>query len=620
VVQSPEKTSGGAKQPSFVVIYWRLLGTLRPYLSQLVAALMCMIALAATTGIYAYMVGPLLKFLITRGEHGGFEILSMVPGLNVDQLDRESVLAFLPLVILGVALIKGISYFGQFYLMGMVGQRVVADLRDRMFARLTSLSPAYFQRTPTGQILSRFTNDVYAIEQAVTYTIATYLRDGLQVLVLMVLAFILDWQLALITFVVMPLAVFPIVHFGKRLKQVSLESQSSLGNIADRLHETIRGMRIIQVFNAEQFERERFHLENRGYFRIMHRSFMVRALQSPVMEFLGAFGLAATIWYAGSRMTSGSLDPGHFVSFFAAVLMLYNPTKSLGRIGDLAAAGVAAAERVFTILDEPDEIKDRSDARALQKFEREIVFENVRFSYGSVEVLKGVSFSARRGEVLAIVGASGAGKSTLVNLIPRFFDVTDGRIAIDGIDIRDLQLRSLRGMLGMVTQEVLLFNDSVAGNLAYGLRHVDGARLREVAQRAHALEFIEALPQGFETRIGEGGIKLSGGQRQRIAIARALMRNAPILILDEATSSLDSESEREVQDALEVLMRDRTTVVIAHRLSTIRRADRILVLDSGRIVESGNHEELLNRGGIYRRLYDLQFEESREPAEDGLMS
>jgi subfamily B ATP-binding cassette protein MsbA len=612
--------SSDTKQRSFVVIYWRLLGTVRPYLRQLFAALACMIVLAATTGLYAYMVGPLLKFLITRGEHGGFEILSMVPGLKVDTLDRESMLAALPLFILGVALIKGISYFGQFYLMGMVGQRVVADLRDRMFARLTSLSPAYFQRTPTGQILSRFTNDVYAIEQAVTYTVATYLRDGLQVAVLLVLAFILDWQLALITFVVMPLAIFPIVHFGKRLKQVSLESQSSLGNIADRLHEAIRGMRIIQVFNAEQYERERFHQENRSYFRIMHRSFMVRALQSPVMEILGAFGLAATIWYAGGRMTAGSLDPGHFVSFFAAVLMLYNPTKSLGRIGDLAATGVAAAERVFTVLDEPDEITERPGARALQTFEREIVFDNVRFSYGSVEVLKGVSFTARRGEVLAIVGASGAGKSTLVNLIPRFFDISSGRITIDGFDIRDLQLRSLRNLLGMVTQEVLLFNDTVAGNLAYGLRHVDPAHLREVARRAHALEFIEALPQGFETHIGEGGIKLSGGQRQRIAIARALMRNAPILILDEATSSLDSESEREVQDALEVLMRDRTTLVIAHRLSTIRRSDRILVLDDGRIVEAGNHKELIDRSGVYRRLYDLQFEETREPATDSIIS
>lgn len=379
-------------------------------------------------------------------------------------------------------------------------------------------------------------------------------------------------------------------------------------------------MRIIQVFNAERYERERFHRENQEYFRIMHRSFMVRALQSPVMEFLGAFGLAATIWYAGSRVTAGSLDPGHFVSFFAAVLMLYNPTKSLGRIGDLAAAGVAAAERVFTVLDEPDEINERVGARAIETFNREIVFENVRFSYGSVEVLKGVSFAARRGEVLAIVGASGAGKSTLVNLIPRFFDVTGGRITIDGVDIRDLRLPSLRGLLGMVTQEVLLFNDTVEGNLAYGLKRVDRKRLLDVARRANALEFIEALPQGFETRIGEGGIKLSGGQRQRIAIARALMRDAPILILDEATSSLDSESEREVQNALEVLMRDRTTVVIAHRLSTIRRSDRILVLDEGRIVESGNHEELLDRGGVYRRLYNLQFEESRDQAVDRLMS
>ncbi len=573
-----------------------------------------MLILAVTTGAYAYFIGPMLKFLVSRGQEGGPEILSLIPGLDVGAMDRNALLMALPLFILGISLIKGISYFGQFYLMGLVGQRVVADLRVRMFEHLTALSPAFFQRVPTGQIVSRFTSDVYAVEQAVTYSIATYLRDTMQVLVLTVLAFVLDWQLAFIAFVVMPAAVFPIVHFGKRLKTVSKDSQVSLGAIADRLHEAIRGMRIIQVFGARAQEHRRFERENRGYLGIMLRSFAVRAAQSPVMEFLGAAGLAGTIWYAGSRMVDGNLDPGHFVSFFAAVMMLYNPLKSLGRIGGVTAAGVAAAERVFELLDETITVADRPGAKELSDFDGEIVFDDVHFSYGSTEVLRGLSFRARRGEVVALVGSSGAGKSTLVNLIPRFFDVSAGKIMLGGHDIRDLTLSSLRQHLGMVTQEIVLFNESVAFNIAYGGKDPDEQSLRDIAQKAHALAFIQALPEAFQTRIGEGGIRLSGGQRQRVAIARALMKNAPVLILDEATSSLDTESEREVQAALDSLMRDRTTLVIAHRLSTIYRADRILVLDDGQIVEEGKHQELLERGGIYRRLYDLQFQREQQEA------
>jgi len=602
---------------SFLGIYFRLLGAVKPYVRQLAGAIACMIVLALATGAYAYVIGPMLKFLVTRGVDGGHEILSLVPGLDVSALDRDLMLMALPFFILGVALVKGLSYFGQFYLMGVVGQRVVADLRANMFARLCTFSPAFFNRMPTGQIISRFTSDVYAVEQAVTYSVSSYLRDSMQVIVLSVLAFVLDWKLALIAFVVMPAAIFPIVHFGKRLKTVSTDSQVSLGAIADRLQEGIKGMRITQVFGAEQYERRRFSLENDNYLAIMLRSFAVRALQSPVMEFLGAAGLAATIWYAGGRMVAGTLDPGHFVSFFAAVMMLYNPIKSLGRIGGVTAAGVAAAERLFVLLDEPADVRDRPGARPLETGVGKLEFDKVVFSYGVERVLRDISFTVRRGEVLAIVGPSGAGKSTLVNLIPRFYDVSSGAIMIDGRDIRDVTLASLRGQVGMVTQEVVLFNDSLAANIAYGLGRLPARDLELVAERAHALDFIRALPEGFETRIGEAGVRLSGGQRQRVAIARALLKDAPILILDEATSSLDTESEREVQAALDELMSDRTTIVIAHRLSTIYRADRILVLDQGRIVEEGGHEQLLARGGLYRRLYDLQFKDQpREHAHE----
>ncbi|NMB75733.1 MAG: ATP-binding cassette domain-containing protein [Myxococcales bacterium] len=593
--------------------YLRLLGTVRPYLGGLAGALLCMVLLAGTTAVYAWMVGPLLKFLITRGGEGGTEILSLVPGLDPSAMDRERMLLWLPLFILIVAGVKGISYFGQFYLMGMVGQRVIRDLRNRMFLRITELSPAFYHEVPTGQIVSRFTNDVYAIEQAVTFAVASYLRDTLEILALAVTAFLLDWKLSLIAFVVMPVAVFPIVAFGKRLKHVSLDGQNSLGRIADRLQEAIRGMRIIQVFGAEQSERRRFAAEAEGYFRIMRRSFAVRALQSPVMEFLGAAGLAATIGYAGVRVASGTLDPGHFISFFAAVLLLYNPIKSLGRMGDVTAAGVAAAERVYTLLDSPSPVTEHPGAIVAPPFQKELRFENVRFAYQKEEVLRGVNLCARRGEMVALVGPSGAGKSTLVNLIPRFYDVIAGAIRLDGRDIREFTLSSLRAQIGMVTQEVILFNDTVRANVCCG-RAASDAALWQVLERANARVFVERLPQGLDTRIGEGGILLSGGERQRLAVARALLKNAPLLILDEATSALDTESEREVQAALEELMRERTTLVIAHRLSTVYRADRILVLERGTVVEEGSHEKLLAAGGLYRKLYDLQFADPAQPS------
>lgn len=600
----PQKTNN-----SFIGIYLRLLGTIRPYLGALVAAVLCMLLLAASTGVYAWAVGPLLKFLVSQGEMGGQEILGLVPGLDPSHLDRRALLTGLPLFILAVALVKGLSYFGQFYLMGLVGQKVVADLRQRMFERLLRLEPAFYHNMPTGQILSRFTSDVYAVEQAVTFAFAAYLRDSLQVVVLLVLAFLMDWKLSLLAFLVLPAALVPIVYFGKGLRSTSQQSQYTLGALADRLQQAISAMRIVQVFGGEESESRRFAGENRHYLRVMLRSFAVRALQSPVMEFLGALGLAATIWYAGSRVLSGELDPGHFVSFFAAALMLYNPLKSLGRMGDVVAAAVAAAERLFQLLDREPQIADRPGALTLERARGELRFEAVGFSYGERPVLLDISFCARPGEVIALVGPSGAGKSTLVNLIPRFYDVTAGCIRLDGIDIRDLRLRDLRRQIALVTQETVLFNDTVAANIAFGSAGVAPSRLVEVARQANALEFIEALPRGFDTIIGEGGVRLSVGQRQRLAIARALLKDAPLLILDEATSSLDSESEMQVQSALDRLIENRTVLVIAHRLSTVFRADCILVLQDGRLVERGRHSQLVQAGGLYQRLFELQFKQ-----------
>jgi subfamily B ATP-binding cassette protein MsbA len=583
---------------SFIGSYLRLLGTIRPYLGALTAAVLCMLLLAASTGVYAWAVGPLLKFLVSQGDLGGQEILKLVPGIEPQALDRRALLVALPLFIVAVALVKGLSYFGQFYLMGLVGQKVVADLRQRMFERLLVLEPAFYQRMPTGQILSRFTSDVYAVEQAVTFAFAAYLRDSLQVVVLLVLAFL-----------VLPAALVPIVYFGKGLRSTSQQSQYTLGTLADRLQQSISAMRIVQVFGGEESESRRFAGENRRYLRVMLRSFAVRALQSPVMEFLGALGLAATIWYAGSRVLSGELDPGHFVSFFAAALMLYNPMKSLGRMGDVVAGAVAAAERLFELLDREPQIADRPGALAMERARGELEFEGVGFSYGERPVLRDISFRARSGEVIALVGPSGAGKSTLVNLIPRFYDVSAGCIRLDGIDIRDLRLRDLRRQIALVTQETVLFNDTVAANIAFGSEGVSRSRLVEVARQANALEFIEALPRSFDTVIGEGGVRLSVGQRQRLAIARALLKDAPLLILDEATSALDSESEMQVQSALDRLIENRTVLVIAHRLSTVFRADCILVLQDGRLVERGRHSQLVQAGGLYQRLFELQFKQ-----------
>jgi subfamily B ATP-binding cassette protein MsbA len=458
----------------------------------------------------------------------------------------------------------------------------------------------------------------------VTEAIATYLRDGITVVVMLVNCFLLDWKLSLVVFGAIPVTLVPVVRIARKLRKSSGGSVASLGQISERALETLAGIRVVQSFCAEDFERARFAAANRSWLRFDRKISAVRAFSSPLMEVMAAVGIAAAIAWVGSRILDGQFQAGKFFSFMAAVMLLYQPVKQLGRVGQTAIFGAVAGNRLFEIIDARSDIAD-DGTEVLGQIRNAIRYEDVRFAYAPDRaVLDGVSLEIRRGEVVALVGPSGGGKTTLANLLPRFWDTTGGRITIDGRDIREYTLRSLRSQIAVVGQETVLFNDTVLANIAYGRTDVSQEDVERAARVAQAHEFIARLPQGYQTCVGERGVFLSGGQRQRIAIARAVLKNAPILVLDEATSALDSESEREVQRALDSLMdlgagRHRTTLVIAHRLSTIRNADRIAVILGGRVVETGRHEELLMRGAEYARLWRI-FEGAPEEAKSTLLA
>ncbi len=603
--------------------YLRILGFAAPYKLRIALAILCMLVLSLTTAAYANLLGPMLEFLFTSEVKSLGSLRAFMPSsVNFDaalaSLDRRQVLAFLPIVLIGVSLLKGLAAFGQQYVMGMVGQRMIADLRRTTFDHLLRLSPAYYARRSTGDLQSRLSGDVGSVDAAITNAIPGYVRDGLTLVVMIVNCFVLDWRMSFIVFGVIPVTLIPVVRLTKRLKRVTTQAAETAGTLATRVQEVLAGIRVVQSFGTERYESTKYAGVVGDYVAAVRRGLRVRSISSPLMEVMAAAGIALAIWWVGGQILAGELEPAKFFSFIAAVMLLYQPVKQLGRMGQTAIAGAAAAERIFEILDSPSPVPDTGE-RTLAPLQDAVRFERVSFSYdGERPVLREFELEIRRGEVVALVGASGGGKTTVANLLPRFWDPTGGRITIDGVDIREATLASLRSQIAVVTQETVLFDDSVRANIAYGRPDVPAAEVERAARLAQAHEFVVAMPQGYDTKVGERGALLSGGQRQRIAIARAFLKDAPILILDEATSALDAESEREVQRALDGLVAfersaRRTVLVIAHRLSTIRNADRIVVIAGGRVVEVGPHDELVARGGEYARLHRVY--EGEDPGE-----
>lgn len=563
---------------------------LQPYSTQLTIAMVGMVAVGGFNALQAYMVQPLLDEIFYKKD---------VRLLNL-----------LPLALLAVFFVKGIFYFAYSYLLEKVGQSIIRDLRNRIYAHIHELSLSFFHKTPTGELISRIMNDVSMLQGAVSHALIRLLRDFFSVLGLLGVIFYMDWRLALISMVFLPMAAIPIVMFGKKFRRLSTSYQTRMGDATSQLHETIAGIRIVKAFCTEDFEKTRFAGKMQTIMNILMADAKYRCLGHPMVEMMGGVGMALIIWFGGVQVLQGNSTPGTFMSFLTALIMLYEPVKGVTRINATIQQGMAAATRIFELLDVQPDIREQTNASVLPAFHDRIEVDNVSFHYeGNTPVLHDLNLTVRRGEVLALVGPSGSGKTTLSNLVPRFYEVSSGAIRIDGLDIRSLQLHSLRQQLAMVTQQTILFNDTVRNNIAYGRSDSSEKDIRRAAEAAYALEFIEDLPEGFDTVIGESGVRLSGGQQQRISIARALLKNAPILILDEATSSLDTESEREVQKALDNLMQNRTTIVIAHRLSTIKHAHRIAVLKNGRLVEEGSHEQLLALDGEYSSLYHLQFAE-----------
>jgi len=578
------------------LVYLRLLKYLLPHRRALAGAIVCMIF----SGLM-YSAPP-------------FIVKMVLDDLFIAQ--KWSLVGPLVVVMISIYTLRGLLYFGHFYLMAFVGQNVIRRLRDDLFAHFQSLPLQYFLKTPTGVVMSRITNDVNLIQGAVTKALASLLMDTVRVLGLVAYCFWQDWLLSLVAFTVFPVAVALIVHFGRRIRKLSQRGQIYMGSLNSILYEVISGIRIVKAFGMEAHEARKFEAENQRMFKNTMRHHKVRAISTPLMELLGGgIGASGVVWYGVYLVKTGQSTPGTFLSFLTAVLLLYDPLKKLSKMNNTIQEGLAASERVFEVLDSPKEPGAGDELPPLPPITESIEYRDVSFKYEDDLVLKGISLRVKAGETVALVGPSGGGKTTMLNLLPRFYDVTSGGVYIDGHDIREYSLASLRGQMALVTQHTILFNDTIAGNISYGRPSCTQAQIEEAARAANAHDFIMETPDGYQTLIGESGIRLSGGQRQRIAIARAILKDAPILILDEATSSLDTESELEVQKALEFLMRGRTTFVIAHRLSTVRNAERILVIVDGRIEEAGAHQELLRSGGEYRKLYGLQFREDRSAAD-----
>ena len=553
-----------------------------------------MVVVSASAGAAAMIIQPILDDIFIKKD--------------------EDMLLLLPFGIVGIYAIRGVGRYFAASIMQIIGQLAVRDIRNDLFSRISSLSPRYFSTNKTGQIMSRVTNDVQMIQDAVSVVVYDLFREALTMMVLFGVVFYRDWKLALVALIVFPFSGALIHNLGRRLRKVAKQSQERMADLTALLHETVTGVRVVQAFGMEEYEAKRFHEANDSYFGTLKRTIRINEVTSPLLEFVGAMGIAFIILYGGMRVIEGDTTVGAFFSFLTALFMLFTPISRLSRANNKIQLAMASAARIFEVMDTPQDIEEQDAAIVLAPLAEKIEFQNVSFAYNEGEnVLSGVDLTVRAGEIVAFVGASGAGKTTLVNLIPRFFDTTQGAILFDGVDIKDATVQSLRSQIGVVTQEVFLFADTIRNNIAYGRADESDEKVHVAAKAAFADEFIEKLQDRYDATIGERGVKLSGGQRQRLSIARALMKNPGILILDEATSALDTESEKMVQLALGNLMKDRTVFVIAHRLSTILHADKIVVLEGGKIVETGKHNELLEKEGLYKRLFELQFEGNNAP-------
>jgi len=567
--------------------FTRLINYSKPYWWRIAIAMVATLGVAGTDGAIAYMVKPVLEKIFSQKDLHIFLVL--------------------PLGVIVVYLFRGICRYTYDYYMATAGQLAIQDIRQQLYSKNMSLSMRFFTNNPTGALMSRVLNDVNLMQEGVANIVTGLMRDGLTALALLGVVFYRNWELAAISFIAIPATVYPAQKIGKRIKNLSSQSLGKLGDISGVLQETFSGIKVIKAFGLEQREIAKFVHLNKEYYHIMKKAIKYGSMSTPVMEIITSFGIAAVIWFGGSLVMHGKMSASEFFSFMAAMVMLYTPVKKLLGTYNVFQRSFGAAERVFDTLDEEPEIHDIPDAIKIERAHGNVEFRDVSFCYNEEYVLRNVNLSVSKGEVVALVGPSGGGKSTFVSLILRFYDVTNGSVSIDGVDIRNIKLMDLLSQIALVDQETILFNDSIANNIRYGKPDATIEEVEAAAAAAFAHEFIMEMPEGYATNIGDRGVRLSGGQRQRVCIARAILKDAPILILDEATSALDTESEQMVQKALNNLMANRTTFVIAHRLSTILHSDKIVVIEKGEIVEIGTHQELLNYDGLYRKLYSMQF-------------
>jgi ATP-binding cassette, subfamily B, bacterial MsbA len=568
--------------------YKRVLKYLRFYRGQFLLALLCMVLYGASDGVIPFLLKYALDHVFAAG--------------NVKYL------YVFPVLLIAISLFRAVADFGQQFLMARLGHLIVRDVRNEMDAKILALGPPYFLRHSSGDILARVNGDVQLLRMLLTDTVAAILRDSIRIIVLLTTAIILDPALSAIAFIALPLGVIPVAKFGKRLRKLSKRGQDAIGELGSLLNEIIVGSKVVKIFASENFEYERFVKENDRLTHTLIKSERIRAITGPVNEVLASFAVAGVVMYGGLSVAHGTRTQGDFIAFLMATFLLYDPFKKLSRISSTVHQGMAGTTRVFELLDAHISITSPTSPTPLPA-RSDITIENVSLKYETKEdyALHNISLTIKDGERIALVGFSGAGKSTLVDLIPRFIDPCEGVIKIGGVPLTEVSLNELRARITMVSQHTFLFNDSILNNIRYGLLNASRAEIEQAAADAYATDFIQKLPAGFDTVIGEGGLSLSGGERQRIAIARAILKNAPILILDEATASLDNKAERMVQLAIEKLAMNRTSLVIAHRLSTIQRVDRIVVMKAGKVVESGTHNELLELKGEYYLLYSYQF-------------